>query len=116
MIRMTAVFLIAFLLFPLAAMSQYHRKTLIAPRGASAYAPEHTLEAYRLAIDQGADYVEQDLQITKDGVLICMHDLTLERITNVMEVYPHRFVEQGSMRHWYVSDFTLEEPSRMTSG
>ena len=66
-------------------------KTLIAHRGASAYAPEHTLEAYRLAITQGADFVEQDLQVTRDGILVCVHDRYLERTTNVEEVFPNRF-------------------------
>ena len=47
----------------LTALAQYQKKTLIAHRGASAYAPEHTLAAYRLAMQQGADFVEQDLQI-----------------------------------------------------
>ena len=68
-------------------------KQLVAHRGASAYAPEHTLEAYRLALEQKADFVEQDLAVTKDGVLVCLHDLTLERTTNVEEVFPDRFVE-----------------------
>jgi glycerophosphoryl diester phosphodiesterase len=67
------------------------KKILVAHRGASAYAPEHTLEAYRLAIEQGADYVEQDLQVTKDGALVCLHDLTLERTTNVEDLFPDRF-------------------------
>src|ERR1044072_6962686 len=66
---------------------------LVAHRGASAYAPEHTLEAYKLAIAQGADYVEQDLAITKDGVLVCSHDPSLERVTNVEELFPDRFTE-----------------------
>src|SRR6187455_847285 len=64
------------------------KKTLIAHRGASAYAPEHTLEAYRLALQQGADFVEQDLQITRDNQLVCLHDLTLERTTNVTDLFP----------------------------
>ncbi len=49
-------------------------KKLVAHRGASAYAPEHTLASYRLAVQQHADYVEQDLAVTKDLVLICLHD------------------------------------------
>jgi len=53
------------------------KKILIAHRGASAYAPEHSAEAYKLAIAQGADFVEQDLAVTKDGVLVSIHDLTL---------------------------------------
>ena len=65
-------------------------KLAIAHRGASAYAPEHTLAVYRLAIEQKADYVEQDLAVTKDGVLICLHDDSLERTTNVDEVFPDR--------------------------
>ena len=56
---------------------------VIAHRGASAYAPEHTREAYELALSHGADYVEQDLGLTRDGVLVCLHDLSLERTTNV---------------------------------
>ena len=87
----------------------YSRKTLIAHRGASAYAPEHTLESYRLAIAQKADYVEQDLQITKDGVLVCLHDLTLERTTNVEDVFANRAITEDTGKHWYVSDFTLAE-------
>ncbi|HET9609491.1 MAG TPA: glycerophosphodiester phosphodiesterase [Acidimicrobiales bacterium] len=53
--------------------------TVIAHRGASAYAPEHTVAAYDLALAQGADYIEQDLQLTADGVLVALHDDTLDR-------------------------------------
>ncbi len=67
-------------------------KTLIAHRGASAYAPEHTLASYRLAMQQKADFVEQDLAVTKDLVLICLHDESLERTTNVEELFPDRAV------------------------
>jgi len=94
----------------------YSRKTLIAHRGASAYTPEHTLDSYRLAIGQKADYVEQDLQITKDGVLICLHDLTLERTTNVAEVFPNRSGREDSGQHWYASDFTLAEIKKLDAG
>jgi Glycerophosphoryl diester phosphodiesterase len=104
----------------LAVHAQYSKKTLIAHRGASAYAPEHTLEAYRLAVEQGADYIEQDLQITKDGVLVCLHDLTLERTTNVEEVFPARRtmvkVDGRDVAQWYVSDFTLDEIKRLDAG
>jgi len=96
------------------------RKLLVAHRGASAYAPEHTVEAYRLAMTQGADFVEQDLAVTKDGVLVCIHDLTLERTTNVEDVFPDRFadVKDGPMagRHWLVHDFTLDEIRRLDAG
>jgi glycerophosphoryl diester phosphodiesterase len=99
------------------ANAQYSRKTLIAHRGASGYAPEHTMAAYRLAIEQGADFVEQDLQITKDGVLVCLHDLSLERTTNVEEVFPDRFTTfANGTKTWLVSDFTLAEVKRLDSG
>jgi glycerophosphoryl diester phosphodiesterase len=94
----------------------YSRKTLIAHRGASAYAPEHTLDSYRLAIAQKADYVEQDLQITKDGILVCLHDLSLERTTNVAEVFPNRCVREDSGPRWYAADFTLAEIKALDAG
>jgi glycerophosphoryl diester phosphodiesterase len=96
------------------------RKILIAHRGASAYAPEHTLESYQLALRQGADFVEQDLQITRDGVLVCLHDLTLERTTNVKDIFSTRFREElvdgTPMRRWNVSDFTLREIKQLDAG
>jgi glycerophosphoryl diester phosphodiesterase len=96
------------------------RKQVIAHRGASAYAPEHTLASYRLALAQGADYVEQDLAVTKDGVLICLHDPTLERTTNVEEIFPDRSSsvtwEGKTVRGWLANDFTLEEIKRLDAG
>ena len=93
---------------------------LVAHRGASAYAPEHTLASYERGIEQGADYIEPDLQITSDGVLIALHDLTLERTTNVEEVFPDRFQEveiRGVMTHvWPANDFTLEEIRSLDAG
>jgi glycerophosphoryl diester phosphodiesterase len=100
----------------MAADAHYTRKALVAHRGASAYAPEHTLAAYRLALQQGADYVEQDLQITKDGVLVCLHDLTLERTTNVEETFPDRHRLERGAKTWNVSDFTLAEIKRLDAG
>ncbi|MGI8673384.1 MAG: glycerophosphodiester phosphodiesterase family protein [Luteitalea sp.] len=92
----------------------------VAHRGASAHAPEHTIEAYRLALEQGADYVEQDLGLTRDGVLVCLHDLSLERTTDVEEVFPDRFTlvtERGqATRRWFVDDFTLAEVKRLDAG
>ena len=92
----------------------------IAHRGASAYAPEHTLAAYALAIEMGADYVEQDLQLTSDGVLVCLHDTTLNRTTDVEEMFPDRASEveiRGEMRQvWRVSEFTLEEIKTLDAG
>jgi glycerophosphoryl diester phosphodiesterase len=91
-------------------------KILVAHRGASAYAPEHTLAAYRLALEQGADYVEQDLGLTKDGRLVCLHDPTLERTTNVEDVFPDRARDEKGVRRWYIADFTLDEIKRLDAG
>jgi glycerophosphoryl diester phosphodiesterase len=102
------------------AFAGYKGKTNIAHRGASAYAPEHTAAAYKLAIAQGADYVEQDLQVTKDGQLVCLHDLTLDRTTNVKEVFPGRsrtLTREGrELTGNHVSDFTLAEIKQLDSG
>ena len=96
------------------------KKILVAHRGASAYVPEHTLEAYQLALDQRSDFVEQDLQITRDGILVCLHDTTLERTTNVEELFPTRYHEEvvngATKRVWYVSDFTLREIKQLDAG
>lgn len=95
-------------------------KLLIAHRGASAYAPEHTAAAYQLAVEQGADLVEQDLQVTRDGRLICLHDETLERTTDAEEKFPDRYREEtgesGPVRRWYARDFDLEEIRTLDAG
>jgi glycerophosphoryl diester phosphodiesterase len=95
-------------------------KQLIAHRGASGYAPEHTRAAYQLAIDQHADFVEQDLAVTKDRVLICLHDDTLERTTNARDVFPDRFTRESIIRtpgtHWIANDFTLDEIRTLDTG
>jgi glycerophosphoryl diester phosphodiesterase len=101
--------------------AQYAKpKTNVAHRGASGYAPEHTLAAYRLAIEMGADYVEQDLAVTKDGVLICLHDASLERTTNVEQLFPDRVTTQtieGKTRQaWLANDFTLAEIKTLDAG
>ena len=74
------------LLASVTGTAQYSKKTVVAHRGASAYAPEHTLAAYKLALEMGADFVEQDLAVTKDGILICLHDASLERVEDVVVV------------------------------
>lgn len=94
----------------------YERPTLIAHRGASDMAPEHTLTAYRLALRQGADFVEPDLQLTRDGQLVCLHDATLERTTDIETVFPERGREVRGKRVWPVSDFTLAELKRLDAG
>jgi glycerophosphoryl diester phosphodiesterase len=96
------------------------RKTVIAHRGASAYAPENTLPSYELALHQGADAIELDVHATKDSALVCLHDRTLERTTNVRDVFPERGREiaaDGNVsRHWFVHDFTLPDIRQLDGG
>jgi glycerophosphoryl diester phosphodiesterase len=63
----------------------------IGHRGASGYAPEHTFAAYDLALEQGADYIEIDLQMTADGVLVAMHDDTLDRTATAPAGVPEEY-------------------------
>ena len=57
---------------------------VIAHRGASGYRPEHTLAAYELAIEMGADFIEPDLVITRDGVLVARHENDISGTTDVI--------------------------------
>ncbi|WP_326795279.1 glycerophosphodiester phosphodiesterase family protein [Streptomyces sp. NBC_01808] len=81
----------------------------VAHRGASADAPENTLAAIDTARDMGIDWVENDVQRSKDGKLVIMHDDTLARTTNVEEVFPDR-------APWKVSDFTWKEIRTLDAG
>jgi glycerophosphoryl diester phosphodiesterase len=102
------------------ARDRSRRKTVIGHRGASAYAPENTLPSYELALDQGADAIELDVHATKDGALVCLHDRTLERTTNVRDVFPERGRETAGdaklSRHWFVHDFTWPEIHQLDAG
>lgn len=93
---------------------------VVAHRGASGYAPEHTRAAYRLAIRMRADFVEQDLQMTSDGVLICSHDAELSRTTDIASRFPGRATlrdPEGTARSgWYAVDFTLAELKTLDAG
>ncbi|MFE6777326.1 glycerophosphodiester phosphodiesterase [Streptomyces sp. NPDC057702] len=86
-----------------------HRPVTVAHRGASAYAPENTLAAVDAAAKLKIDWVENDVQRTKDGKLIVIHDTTLNRTTNVEEVFPDR-------APWKVADFTFKEIQRLDAG
>ena len=81
-------------------------KLVIAHRGASGYLPEHTLEAKAMAYAQGADFIEQDLVMSKDDQVIVLHDIYLDTVTNVQEVFPGRARPDS---RYYVVDFTLAE-------
>ena len=79
---------------------------VIAHRGAPGYLPEHTLESATLAFAQGADFIEQDLVVTQDSKIIVLHDIHLETVTNVEQLFPERKREDG---RYYALDFTLAE-------
>ena len=72
---------------------------IFAHRGASGYAPENTLEAFALAITQGADGIELDVQLTKDGIPVVIHDETIDRVTE---------------KKGWVKDYTLKELKKLT--
>lgn len=88
---------------------------IIAHRGASGARPEHTLAAYELAIDQGADFIEPDLVMTKDGVLVARHDRFLSTTTDIAdrpEFANRKRIQEtpaGPRHDWWAEDFTLEE-------
>ncbi|MGW8748133.1 glycerophosphodiester phosphodiesterase [Streptomyces sp. NPDC055794] len=83
--------------------------TVVAHRGASAYAPENTLAAVDKAAQLGIRWVENDVQRTKDGELVVMHDDDLRRTTDAEEVFPGR-------SPWKVKDFTAAEIARLDAG
>ncbi|WP_235822818.1 glycerophosphodiester phosphodiesterase [Cytobacillus massiliigabonensis] len=83
---------------------------VIGHRGASAYAPEHTIASYQLARDLGADYIEIDLQMTKDNVLVAMHDQSVDRTTNgIGSVESHTLAEIKRLDagSWFNKKFPL---------
>jgi glycerophosphoryl diester phosphodiesterase len=86
---------------------------VIGHRGASGYLPEHTLEAYALAIRQGADFIEPDLVSTKDGHLVARHEPNIGATTDVAAKFPDRqttkTVDGASITDYFASDFTLAE-------
>jgi glycerophosphoryl diester phosphodiesterase len=97
------------------ALSPAATPIVIAHRGASGYRPEHTLAAYELAIEQGADFIEPDLVITKDGVLIARHENELSSTTDVAhrpEFAARRTtktIDGETIKGWFAEDFTLAE-------
>jgi glycerophosphoryl diester phosphodiesterase len=91
------------------------RPIVIAHRGASGYRPEHTLASYELAIEMGADFIEPDLCITRDGVLIARHENELSTVTDVSDRPEFRSrrtrkaVDGYPLEGWFAEDFTLAE-------
>ena len=79
---------------------------VIAHRGASGYLPEHTMPAKAMAYAMDADYLEQDVVATRDDQLVVLHDIHLDRVTDVAARFPDR--NRGDGRY-YVRDFDLDE-------
>ena len=87
---------------------------VIGHRGASGTLPEHTLEAYKLAIEQGADFVEPDLVLTRDGIMVARHEPMLDGTTDVAVKFPAsrrttKMMDGVSTTAYFASDFTLAE-------
>jgi glycerophosphoryl diester phosphodiesterase len=100
----------ALALLPQSTDAAERRPIVVAHRGASGYLPEHTLAAKTLAFAMGADYIEQDVVLTKDDQPIVMHDIHLDTVTNVAEVFSDR---QRSDGRYYAIDLTLDEIKRL---
>ncbi|MFI1288230.1 glycerophosphodiester phosphodiesterase [Streptomyces sp. NPDC020792] len=92
-----------------AAEAHRPQPVVVAHRGASAHAPENTLPAIDKAAALGFSWVENDVQRTRDGKLVVIHDATLKRTTNVEQVFPGR-------APWKVKDFTAAEIARLDAG
>ena len=103
------------IVFPSEIRAQADEMVIIAHRGASLDRPEHTLAAYERAIDEGADYIEMDLVVTKDLILIARHENELSDTTDVAsrEDFESRrrekTVDDQRVAGWFAEDFTLEE-------
>ena len=89
------------------------RPLVIAHRGASGHRPEHTVAAYTLAVQMGADFIEPDLVSTKDGVLVARHENEIGGTTDVAEKFPARktrkVIDGDTLTGWFTEDFTLAE-------
>ncbi|HEU4411437.1 MAG TPA: glycerophosphodiester phosphodiesterase [Polyangiaceae bacterium] len=95
------------------------KPVVIGHRGASALRPEHTLASYRKAIEDGADVIEPDLVLTKDGVLVARHENDITGTTNVAEVDEFaarkttKTIDGAAIEGWFTEDFTLDELKRL---
>jgi glycerophosphoryl diester phosphodiesterase len=115
--------LIALFLLPACTTPENHamekplngQAIIIAHRGASGERPEHTIASYTRAIEQGADYIEPDLVLTKDGVLVARHENEISETTNIAEKREFanrktsKTIDGEKMTGWFTEDFTLDE-------
>ena len=98
-----------------AAHHRHHGPLVIGHRGSPGYLPDHTLQGYKLAIENGADYIEPDLVSTKDGVLVARHEPNIIGTTDVLD-HPEfasrrrdAVIDGATENGFFVSDFTLKE-------
>jgi glycerophosphoryl diester phosphodiesterase len=107
-------------LVPASARAEPKKPLVIAHRGASGERPEETKLAYDLAIDEGADFIEPDLVVTQDGVLVARHENELSSTTNVADLPQFaarratKVVDGKSQNGWFSEDFTLAELKTLT--
>src|SRR5262245_24187713 len=97
---------VALVLWTFNAAAQSAHPFVIAHRGASGYLPEHTIAAKAYAHALGADYLEQDVVLSKDDVPVVLHDVYLDTVTDVAKRFPDRKRADG---RFYALDFTLAE-------
>ncbi|HEX3843707.1 MAG TPA: glycerophosphodiester phosphodiesterase [Steroidobacteraceae bacterium] len=100
---------------PVALLNSVRSPIVIAHRGASGYAPEHTLVSYLTAIEQGADYIEPDLVMTRDGVMVARHENEIGGTTDVAgrrefaDRHATKIIDGVSVTGWFTEDFLLAE-------
>jgi glycerophosphoryl diester phosphodiesterase len=91
------------------------RPVVIGHRGASGYRPEHTLASYELAIELGADFIEPDLVITRDRILVARHENEISETTDIagradfLDRRTTKHIDGREVSGWFVEDFTLDE-------
>lgn len=92
------------------------RPLVIAHQGSSGALPEHTVAAYQLAVDEGADAVECDATLTKDLAVVCMHEAWMNASTNVAQIFPESRIntyyvqdERRNITDYFSVDFTMDE-------
>lgn len=107
------LFFFALVIFCCSTQAQINTPLIIGHRGACGYRPEHTLASYELAIEMGADFIEPDLVMTKDKVLMARHENEISGTTDVATKFPDRkttkTVDGEKIEGWFIEDFTLKE-------
>ncbi|MGI9533158.1 glycerophosphodiester phosphodiesterase [Lutimonas sp.] len=106
MFKPFSILLLSFLFSCQMPLEKVSDKIVIAHRGASGYLPEHTMESKAMAYGMNAHFIEQDLVLSKDGIPIVIHDIYLDEVTNVQELFPDMSRSDG---RYYVIDFTYEQ-------